>query len=111
MLIQFSPKFDAGDLLGQERLADVRAEVAHAGDGPQLAAGRGRSIRASSGSDVPGLVIQCIEEVALLERREAATRPSGGTTSDAGQHRSATTTRYAGRGRRMTRDSTARSRA
>ena len=38
MLIQFSPKFDADDLLGQERLADVRPKVADTGDGPEILA-------------------------------------------------------------------------
>ena len=65
----------------------MRAEVAHPRDGPQLLADAACVMRTSSGSDVPGLVIQCIRKSRSLKVGNSDW-PRRGTTSDAGDARS-----------------------
>ena len=95
---------DAVDLVGEQRLADVRAAVAHAGDLAQVLAGRDRDL-VSSVADVPGLVSQCIRKSRSL-KLGSSDEPSVGETSSAGEQQRRAVT-IAGRGLRMTRASSA----
>ena len=61
-----------------QRLADVRAEVADAGDGPELHAAA-VVMRRISGCEVPGVVSQCIRKSRSLNEGSSSW-PSSGTT-------------------------------
>ena len=83
MLIQFSPNSAPHHLVREERLADVGPEVAHTGMARSslLAA---VVTRTSSGSDVPGLVTQCIRKSRSLNDG-SSDWPSRGRISDPGR--------------------------
>ena len=73
---------DAEHLVGQERLADMGAEVAHARDGAQFLA-RLVVMRTISGCDVLGSVTQCIRKSRSLNEGSSECPSSGQATTPA----------------------------